>query len=98
MTLWNVGAFLFAACFAGNPNLGTDTVQEIVDALPHARMLVLGVGGLSDSVWVPFVFGRVLVGDTIPFPCSAISFGGALLLLCCRCCCCCSLIDGIPMN
>jgi len=36
---------VWCGSFAVNGKLGTDTVQEIVDALPHACMQRLGIGG-----------------------------------------------------
>ena len=40
------GGVLGGVClFTDNDNLGTDAVQEIVDALPHARMQSLEIRG-----------------------------------------------------
>ena len=53
-------AFVVRVCgsFADNDNLGTKVVQEIVDALPHARMQRLMIWGAFSSPSSVVVLGR----------------------------------------
>ena len=47
VTTWR--SLCVCGSFAGNDDLGTEVVQEIVDALPHARMQTLIISGAFSS-------------------------------------------------
>ena len=64
----------FHACwlFAGNDMLGTDTVQAIVDALPHARMQRLDIRGALPASLCLFARSCVTAHPSTPSGCRGV--------------------------
>jgi len=64
----------FHACwlFAGNEDLGTDTVQEIVDALPHARIQDLDISRALPASLCLFARSCVCTHPSTPSACRSV--------------------------